>query len=64
MDVNDDLLERVDDAIDDALLAHEALDNDGRCSCGVKNNMDGDVLHAHRFGVVSEAVRNVLVGLT
>jgi hypothetical protein len=58
--MNDALLELIDDAIEDTLLAHAALDNDSRCSCGARNNMDGDVLHGHRLGAVSEAVRAVL----
>lgn len=61
--MDDELLERVDDAIEDALLAHESLDNDSRCSCGVINNMDGDVLHCHRLGEISWAVRGVFAEL-
>lgn len=57
---HEQLLDRVDDAIETVLLAHESLDNDSRCSCGVRNNMDGDVLHGHRVGAVSAAVRRVL----
>lgn len=57
---DDELQDRIDDAMEDVLLAHEPLDNDSRCSCGARNNMDGDVLHGHRLGLLSEAVRNAL----
>lgn len=56
---SDEFLDRIDDAIEDALLAH-APHIDSRCSCGAVNNVDGDVLHAHRVGAVSEAVRKAL----
>lgn len=58
--MNDELLDRVDDAIENAMLSHESLNNDSVCSCGVVNNMDGDVLHGHRLGAVSAAVRGAL----
>jgi hypothetical protein len=57
---SDELLDAVDDAIETSLLSHASLDNDSRCSCGARNNMDGDVLDGHRFGVVSDAVRAAL----
>lgn len=56
-----DLMELIDDAIENVLWAHEPRDNDSRCQCGATNNMDGDVLHSHRMGLLSEAVRGVLV---
>lgn len=59
-DWREELLDRVDDATWSALAAHESLDNDSRCSCGARNNMDGDVLHGHRSGAVSQAVRRIL----
>jgi hypothetical protein len=61
--MDDELLERIDDAIERALWAHESLDNDSRCSCGARNNMDGDVLHSHRLGAISWEVRGVLAGM-
>lgn len=57
---DDDLMDRLDDAIDTAMLMHEPRDNDSRCTCGARNNMDGDVLHGHRVGAVSDAVRRAL----
>jgi hypothetical protein len=59
-DWREQLLERVDEAIDVAMAQHESQFNDSVCSCGVVNNMDGDVLHGHRVGAVSAAVRSVL----
>jgi hypothetical protein len=56
----DELLELIDDAIEKAQWAHEPRDHASRCSCGVVNNMDGDVLPSHLHFVVSEAVREVL----
>ena len=56
MHLTDEQCDVVDDAIENALLAHEPVDNDSRCSCGALNNMDGDVLHGHRMGVLTAAV--------
>jgi hypothetical protein len=56
----DSLLERIDDAIEHALDHHYTLP-DHECSCGATNNMDGDVLHAHRLGALSQAVAAVLM---
>lgn len=56
----DDLLERIDDAMEDVLHKHYTLP-DHECSCGAINNMDGDVLHGHRIGALSVAVQSVLV---
>lgn len=57
-------LEAVAQAIDDAIwLAmgqHEPLKNDSVCTCGVRNNMDGDVLFSHRYSVVSDAANAAL----
>jgi hypothetical protein len=58
--ISESVLERLDDAIEAVMLGHEPLDNDSRCSCGTRNNMDGDVLHLHRMGLMSDAVRKVL----
>lgn len=57
---DDELMDRIDDAIENAMLAHESMNNDSECSCGARNNMDGDVLFSHRFGIVSNAVHDVL----
>ena len=58
--IDEETLERIDDALENALIAHEPLDNDSRCRCGARNNMDGDVLHGHRLGALSQAVRGAL----
>ena len=58
--LTEETLERIDDAIEDTLWMHEVVGYDHACSCGVKNNMDGDVLHGHRLGVLSDAVRGAL----
>jgi hypothetical protein len=63
VDLTEQQVERLDDAIDTAMLMHESVANDSRCSCGARNNMDGDVLHAHRVGMVTYAVHHAL-GLT
>jgi|GraSoiStandDraft_46_1057282.scaffolds.fasta_scaffold920080_1 hypothetical protein len=55
----DKVLDQIDDAIERVMFSHHPLDNDSRCSCGARNNMDGDVLDAHRMGLVSDAVRGV-----
>lgn len=57
----DELFELIDDAIEDALYAHQPVSHGDKCSCGTVNNMDGDVLPAHWLGVLSEAVRDVLM---
>jgi hypothetical protein len=59
--MNDDydrLLDRIDDAIETSMSSHEETDD--VCSCGVRNNMDGDVLFSHRVGSVIDAVHAVL----
>lgn len=56
MHLNDEQCDVIDDAIEAALLAHETVGNDSVCSCGAVNNMDGDVLHGHRMGVLTSAV--------
>lgn len=56
------LAEPLDDAIHDAavtLLDHHMGDNN-TCQCGVRNNLDGDVLDAHRAGVLAETLRSTL----
>jgi hypothetical protein len=58
----DEALEDVDDAIENALCAHFPQ-VDVLCSCGARNNMDGDVLHGHRLGAVSAAVHVALAEL-
>jgi hypothetical protein len=59
-DVDESLFDRIDDAIEDVLNGHQPLNNDSQCSCGARNNMDGDVLHGHRLSELSDAVRHVL----
>lgn len=61
--LTDEFVESIEDAIEDAMSQHEPLRNDSVCSCGAKNNMDGDVLFSHRVGAVTTAVRHAL-GLT
>lgn len=63
MHLTDEQCDLIDDAIEDVLLAHEPKDNDSRCSCGAVNNMDGDMLHGHRMGVVTAAVHNAILKL-
>jgi hypothetical protein len=68
MKLTDEQCDLLDDAIEDALLKHYPLDNNGHevdtaCKCGARNNMDGDELHGHRLGVLSQAVHGVLVDL-
>lgn len=63
MSLTEEQEDLIDDAIEDAMLKHEALDNDSRCRCGVRNNMDGDVLHGHLVGMVCKAVHDVIVSL-
>lgn len=59
--VTDELLDDIDDVVETAMADHESVRNDSACSCGVRNNMDGDVLFTHRVGVVLAAIRTVLV---
>jgi hypothetical protein len=63
MRLTDGQQERIDDAIESAMSAHEPLKGDSVCSCGVRNNMDGDVLFGHRVGTVSAAVQNAILAL-
>lgn len=56
MHLTDEQCDAIEDAIEYALLMHQSLNNDSRCSCGAENNMDGDVLHGHRLGEISHAV--------
>jgi len=53
----------IDDAIEDAMAQHESQNSDSVCTCGVVNNMDGDVLFSHRVGAVSAAVHDAILGL-
>jgi len=62
--LTDDDYDRIDDAIGTAMGQHEALNNDSVCTCGVRNNMDGDVLFSHRWGTVVDAVHIVLENLS
>ena len=47
-------------AIEKAMHEHDALKNDSVCRCGVRNNMDGDVLASHRAGAMMAAVTEAL----
>lgn len=58
--VRDRLAESITDAIETILDQHEFIHNTSRCSCGLRNNMDGDVLDLHRISLIGEAVRNAL----
>lgn len=60
MIVPDELSDRLDNAIELAMAHHESVKDDSECSCGVRNNMDGDVLFSHRVGAVQDAVREAL----
>lgn len=56
------LAEPLDDAIHDAantLLDHHMGDHN-TCQCGARNNLDGDILDAHRAGILTETIRNTL----
>lgn len=57
--MDDDLKEKLLDAIERVLFAHDMLDMGAECSCGARNNMDGDVLHAHRMGAFDDALEAV-----
>lgn len=54
------LRERLADEIETTLTAHEPRNNDSHCTCGVRNNMDGDVLHSHRMTQIDAAIRQAL----
>lgn len=56
----DELSEQLTDAVERVLNTHASLDNDSRCSCGARNNMDGDVLDSHRISLVGDAIDSVL----
>jgi hypothetical protein len=58
--VDDDLLEKLDDAMEGSIQEHYTLP-DYECRCGAINNMDGDVLHGHRIGALSTAIEKVLL---
>lgn len=60
--LTDEQLDVIDDAIETAMGRHEALDGDSICTCGVRNNMDGDVLFSHRVGAVTHAVHEAIDG--
>lgn len=59
-ELRDRLAESITDAIETILDQHEFTTQSGQCSCGLRNNMDGDVLDLHRISLVGEAVRNTL----
>ncbi|RIR38472.1 hypothetical protein [Mycobacteroides abscessus] len=59
MQISDELAERIGDAVEDALDKH-VPSNESVCGCGAPNNMDGDVLHGHRHGVITQAVLDAL----
>lgn len=60
MRLTDEQYDAIDDAIESAMSDHESCHNDSVCTCGVFNNMDGDVLFTHRFSQVSRAVHDVI----
>jgi hypothetical protein len=57
-ELDDALDDTIYDAVDELITNHGGDDN--QCRCGTRNNMDGDVLHAHRVGVVMENIRDAL----
>lgn len=63
MKLTDAQADLIDDAIEDAMSQHESQNSDSVCTCGVVNNMDGDVLFNHRMNAVSAAVHNVILSL-
>lgn len=58
--LRDRLAESITDAIETVLDQHEFMHNTSRCSCGLRNNMDGDLLDLHRVSLIGETVRNTL----
>lgn len=58
--MDDETLDRIGDAVWSAMASHESLQRDSVCTCGVVNNMDGDVLFSHRVSMVIEAVEGAL----
>jgi hypothetical protein len=58
--LRDRLAESITDAIETILDQHEFTTQSGQCSCGLRNNMDGDVLDLHRISLIGETVRNTL----
>jgi len=60
MKISEELEDKIGEAIETAMGRHEPLKNDSVCTCRFRNNMDGDVLFAHRISVVREAVITVI----
>lgn len=58
----DTLCEQLTDAVERVLDVHDMLENGQSCSCGARNNMDGDLLHGHRIGTVSSVIEVVVRG--
>lgn len=59
-DVN---LDWLDETIENTMGKHEVTKDDRGwpvCTCGARDNMDGDVLFSHRISVVCDAVHGVL----
>lgn len=62
-DLREQLLEQLDYFIETVMLKHDMCMDDAACSCGARNNMDGDVLHGHRLGVLSEGIEEIFEGI-
>lgn len=54
------LADTITDAVEDVVNAHEFERNGSVCSCGLRNNLDGDVLYLHRISLIGSAIRGVL----
>lgn len=59
--LDESLHDKLVDAVETVLLAHEHIP-DVVCTCGARNNMDGDLLHSHRISLIDNAIEDVLNG--
>lgn len=52
--------DNITQAVEEVIWVHDFGDRDRMCSCGVLNNMDGDLLQLHRTSLIGAAIRGVL----
>lgn len=59
----DTIAETVTDAVESVLDGHDFSTTDSECSCGLRDNMDGDVLILHRISLIGRMVDRALASV-